>query len=129
MVLSLCINPVIMLQSFSGQEDLYCVYVPTNHLYIGDIFMVNSKDVIRPNLSVREGIGKFLLSAISAQFDILLQETWMATRLDIFARMVCRNCCIWWYVNAPNSVNPRPADDPWGQNRTKQKLSYYDPFV
>lgn len=73
------INPVIMLQSYSGQEDLYCVYVPTNHLYIGDIFMVNSKDVIRPNLSVREGIGKFLLSVISAQFDILLQETWMAT--------------------------------------------------
>lgn len=33
------------------------MYVPTNHLYIGDIFMVNSKDVIRPNLSVREGIG------------------------------------------------------------------------
>uniref|UniRef100_A0A452ZM85 Uncharacterized protein n=1 Tax=Aegilops tauschii subsp. strangulata TaxID=200361 RepID=A0A452ZM85_AEGTS len=42
---------------YCGQEDLYCVYVPTNHLYIGDIFMVNSKDVIRPNLSVREGIG------------------------------------------------------------------------
>jgi hypothetical protein len=54
-----------MLQSYSGQEDLYCVYVPTNHLYIGDIFMVNSKDVIRPNLSVREGIGKFLLCHFS----------------------------------------------------------------
>ena len=74
MVLSLCINRVIILQSYSGQEDLYCVYVPTNHLYIGDIFMVNSKDVIRPNLSVREGIGKFLLSAISARFDILLKK-------------------------------------------------------
>lgn len=34
------------------------MYVPTNHLYIGDIFLVNTKDVIRPNLSVREGIGK-----------------------------------------------------------------------
>lgn len=46
------------LQNYSGEEELYSVYVPTNHLYIGDIFLVNSKDVIRPNLSVREGIGK-----------------------------------------------------------------------
>lgn len=36
------------------------MYVPTNHLYIGDIFLVKSKDVIRPNLSVREGIGELL---------------------------------------------------------------------
>jgi len=50
------ITSSVSLQSYSGQEDLYCVYVPTNHLYIGDIFMVNSKDAIRPNLSVREGI-------------------------------------------------------------------------
>ncbi|GKC42651.1 COV 1-like protein [Tanacetum coccineum] len=44
------------MQTYSGEEELYSVYVPTNHLYIGDIFLVNSKDVIRPNLSVREGI-------------------------------------------------------------------------
>ncbi|KAA3486097.1 protein CONTINUOUS VASCULAR RING 1-like [Gossypium australe] len=42
--------------SYSGDEELCCVYVPTNHLYIGDIFLINTKDVIRPNLSVREGI-------------------------------------------------------------------------
>lgn len=47
-----------MQQSYNGEEELCCVYVPTNHLYIGDIFLVNSNDVIRPNLSVREGIGK-----------------------------------------------------------------------
>ncbi|XP_078151485.1 protein CONTINUOUS VASCULAR RING 1-like [Carex rostrata] len=50
------ITSSVVLQGYSGQEELYCVYVPTNHLYIGDIFMVNSRDVIRPNLSVREGI-------------------------------------------------------------------------
>ncbi|OAY78750.1 protein LIKE COV 1-like [Ananas comosus] len=50
------ITSSVVLQSYSGDEELYCVYVPTNHLYIGDIFMVNSRDVIRPNLSVREGI-------------------------------------------------------------------------
>ena len=46
------------MQSYSGEEELCCVYVPTNHLYIGDIFLINTNDVIRPNLSVREGIGE-----------------------------------------------------------------------
>lgn len=50
------ITSCLVLQNYSGEEELCCVYVPTNHLYIGDIFLVNSKDVIRPNLSVREGI-------------------------------------------------------------------------
>ncbi|GJX02313.1 COV 1-like protein [Tanacetum coccineum] len=52
------ITSSFILQSYTGEEELYSVYVPTNHLYIGDIFLVNSKEVIRPNLSVREGIGK-----------------------------------------------------------------------
>ncbi|PKI76285.1 hypothetical protein CRG98_003396 [Punica granatum] len=46
----------VVLQNYMEEEELCCVYVPTNHLYIGDILLVNSKDVIRPNLSVREGI-------------------------------------------------------------------------
>nr|XP_009757849.1 PREDICTED: uncharacterized protein LOC104210604 isoform X1 [Nicotiana sylvestris] len=50
------ITSSVVLQNYSGDEELCCVYVPTNHLYIGDIFLVNAKDVIRPNLSVREGI-------------------------------------------------------------------------
>ncbi|XP_039143515.1 protein LIKE COV 1-like [Dioscorea cayenensis subsp. rotundata] len=50
------ITSTVVLQNYSGEEELYCVYVPTNHLYIGDIFLINSKEVIRPNLSVREGI-------------------------------------------------------------------------
>eukprot|EP00850_Spirogloea_muscicola_P009505 SM000053S17462 [mRNA] locus=s53:505176:507058:+ [translate_table: standard] len=44
------------LQHDNAAEELHSVYVPTNHLYIGDIFLVNAKDIIRPNLSVREGI-------------------------------------------------------------------------
>lgn len=50
------ITSSLVLQNYSGEEELCCVYVPSNHLYIGDIFLVNSRDVIRPNLSVREGI-------------------------------------------------------------------------
>ncbi|EFJ37288.1 hypothetical protein SELMODRAFT_437885 [Selaginella moellendorffii] len=50
------ITSSLILQNESGDEELCSIYVPTNHLYIGDIFLVNSRDVIRPNLSVREGI-------------------------------------------------------------------------
>jgi hypothetical protein len=46
-----------LLQTDKGDEELCSVYVPTNHLYIGDIFLVNSEEIIRPNLSIREGIG------------------------------------------------------------------------
>lgn len=45
------------MQKDDGDEELCSVYVPTNHLYIGDIFLVNSNEIIRPNLSIREGIG------------------------------------------------------------------------
>ncbi|CAF1962038.1 hypothetical protein HID58_074880 [Brassica napus] len=50
------ITSTLVLQTYSAEEELCCVYVPTNHLYIGDVFLVSTKDVIRPNLSVREGI-------------------------------------------------------------------------
>ncbi|XP_031094504.1 protein LIKE COV 1-like [Ipomoea triloba] len=50
------ITSSVVLQNYAGDEELYCVYVPTNHLYIGDVFLINANDVIRPNLSVREGI-------------------------------------------------------------------------
>jgi hypothetical protein len=51
------VDILILLQTDKGDEELCSVYVPTNHLYIGDIFLVNSEEVIRPNLSIREGIG------------------------------------------------------------------------
>ncbi|KAG9444212.1 hypothetical protein H6P81_015552 [Aristolochia fimbriata] len=50
------ITSSVVLQTDSGDEELCSVYVPTNHLYIGDIFLVNTKEIIRPNLSIREGI-------------------------------------------------------------------------
>jgi uncharacterized membrane protein len=30
-----------------GDKELYCVYVPTNHVYVGDIFLMEAKDVIK----------------------------------------------------------------------------------
>ncbi|KAK6118775.1 hypothetical protein DH2020_047466 [Rehmannia glutinosa] len=50
------ITSSVVLQRDDGDEELCSVYVPTNHLYIGDVFLVNSKEIIRPNLSIREGI-------------------------------------------------------------------------
>ncbi|KAG5394197.1 hypothetical protein IGI04_024160 [Brassica rapa subsp. trilocularis] len=50
------ITSTVILRGRAGGEELCCVYVPTNHLYLGDIFLISSKDIIRPNLSVREGI-------------------------------------------------------------------------
>ncbi|GAY42721.1 hypothetical protein CUMW_069060, partial [Citrus unshiu] len=52
------ITSTLILHGSSGQEELCCVFVPTNHLYIGDIIFISSKDILRPNLSVREGIGE-----------------------------------------------------------------------
>ncbi|XP_059453765.1 protein LIKE COV 2-like [Corylus avellana] len=50
------ITSSVILQRDEGDVELCSVYVPTNHLYIGDIFLVNSEEIIRPNLSIREGI-------------------------------------------------------------------------
>ncbi|KAJ6938952.1 protein LIKEV 2 [Populus alba x Populus x berolinensis] len=50
------ITSSLVLQRENGDEELCSVYVPTNHLYIGDVFLVNSEEIIRPNLSIREGI-------------------------------------------------------------------------
>ncbi|KAK9270120.1 hypothetical protein L1049_025694 [Liquidambar formosana] len=47
---------VVLQRSVGEEEELCCVYVPSNHLYIGDVFLISSNDIIRPNLSVREGI-------------------------------------------------------------------------
>ncbi|KAK9129902.1 hypothetical protein Sjap_010389 [Stephania japonica] len=51
------ITSSVILQTSMGDEELCCVYVPSNNLYIGDVYLVNSKDVLRPNLSVQDAIG------------------------------------------------------------------------
>lgn len=52
-----------VLQSEKGDMSLYSVYVPTNHIYVGDVFLMGEVDIIKPNLSVREGLGKHWLLA------------------------------------------------------------------
>jgi uncharacterized membrane protein len=43
-----------------GAEDLMAVYVPTNHLYLGDVVICRSRDVRYPDLSVEEAVRVFL---------------------------------------------------------------------
>mmetsp|Transcript_2095 Transcript_2095/g.3572 ORF Transcript_2095/g.3572 Transcript_2095/m.3572 type:complete len:295 (+) Transcript_2095:381-1265(+) len=43
-------------QKPDGDEKLFSVFVPTNHIYVGDIFLLSSDDIFRTTLSVREGI-------------------------------------------------------------------------
>ena len=50
----------MMLQDVHGDVQLFSVYVPTNHIYVGDVFLLGKQDIIKVNLSVREGLGKRL---------------------------------------------------------------------
>lgn len=39
-----------------GEVELFVVYVPTNHMYVGDVFLLQAKDIIRNGVSVRQGV-------------------------------------------------------------------------
>jgi uncharacterized membrane protein len=48
-----------------GAEALVAVYVPTNHLYLGDVGVYARERVYYPDLSVEEGIRIFLTGGMS----------------------------------------------------------------
>jgi uncharacterized membrane protein len=43
-----------------GEEPLVAVYVPTNHLYLGDVIVYRRDHIRFPNLSVEDGLRIFL---------------------------------------------------------------------
>lgn len=43
-----------------GPETMMAVYVPTNHLYLGDVMVCRRTQVSFPNMSVEQGIRVFL---------------------------------------------------------------------
>jgi glycosyltransferase involved in cell wall biosynthesis len=49
----------------SGAESMMAVYVPTNHLYLGDIVLYPRERALFPDLSVQEGIRIFLTGGMS----------------------------------------------------------------
>jgi uncharacterized membrane protein len=48
-----------------GAESLVAVYVPTNHLYLGDVVVYPRSSVFFPDVSVEEGIRIFLTGGMS----------------------------------------------------------------
>ncbi len=56
----------VALQRGSGEtEPLVAVYVPTNHLYLGDIVLARREDIIRTRLTIAQGIQIVLSGGIS----------------------------------------------------------------
>jgi uncharacterized membrane protein len=49
----------------NGPEPLIAVYVPTNHLYLGDILVFQPHQVSFPDLTVEEGIRIFLTGGMA----------------------------------------------------------------
>ena len=48
-----------------GQEAVVAVYVPTNHLYLGDVLVYPREQASFPNLTVEEGIRIFLTGGMA----------------------------------------------------------------
>ena len=49
----------------AGPEQVVAVYVPTNHLYLGDVWVFPRADVSFPDLTVEEGVRVFLTGGTS----------------------------------------------------------------
>jgi len=55
-----------VLREKDGRERALCtVYVPTNHLYVGDVVVLPAEDVIQTDLSVEDGISLMLSAGTS----------------------------------------------------------------
>lgn len=48
-----------------GPELLLAVYVPTNHLYLGDVVLCPTDRAVFPNMTVQEGIRVFLTGGMA----------------------------------------------------------------
>lgn len=59
----------------TGPEALVAVYVPTNHLYLGDIVLCPRNRVFFPDISVEEGIRIFLTGGMSLPARISNKES------------------------------------------------------
>ena len=57
-------------QRGSGRESMMAVYVPTNHLYLGDIVVYPRERAYFPDLTVEEGVRIFLTGGMSLPGEI-----------------------------------------------------------
>ena len=68
------------LRRADGSTASYCtVYVPTNHLYVGDVVVLPSSDVIETDLSVEDGISVILSAGAAVPLEIRERASSLAT--------------------------------------------------
>jgi hypothetical protein len=93
------ITSTVTLRDGHGDQELTCVYVPTNNLYLGDIFLMSHDDVIVPDLSVREAIGtnrpSIYISISRCRRLISLYSSW---------GVCCRDYSLRWHVGAQDYI-------------------------
>lgn len=53
-------------------HDVLTVYVPTNHLYVGDVVVLPAEDVVETDLSVEDGVS--LLLSAGASVPLIIKE-------------------------------------------------------
>ena len=58
------------IQSAGQTESLIAVYVPTNHLYLGDVVICRRESAFFPDISVEEGIRVFLTGGMTLPAQI-----------------------------------------------------------
>ena len=63
------------IQSAGQTESLIAVYVPTNHLYLGDVVICRRESAFFPDLSVEEGIRVFLTGGMTLPAQIADRST------------------------------------------------------
>jgi uncharacterized membrane protein len=63
-----------MLDRGEGPEAMIAVYVPTNHLYLGDIGVFPRSRAFYPDLSVEEGIRIFLTGGMALPASLKQQK-------------------------------------------------------
>lgn len=63
------------IQSAGHTESLIAVYVPTNHLYLGDVVICRRDSAFFPDLSVEEGIRVFLTGGMTLPANIADKST------------------------------------------------------
>jgi uncharacterized membrane protein len=69
-----------------GAEALVAVYVPTNHLYLGDVAVYQRDSVFFPDVSVEEGIRIFLTGGMSLPDKVQGKGGTPAARASIAGR-------------------------------------------
>ena len=63
------------LQRVDGVDTLLAVYIPTNHLYLGDIVVYPRERVLFPELTVEDGVRIFLTGGMALPLHVAAQHS------------------------------------------------------